>query len=169
VPSKYLARASVARFVTVCGAAGFKAIVMVPQLVLIVIFFASFLSTVVGCLSVAGACAFEVGLAQPATDVGRSAADELTTVKEDAAIAKAQSVESLFNFIPILFLCECTFHSHSIVPGGLLVTSKTTRFTSRTSFVIRVEIFSKVSYGTRDQSAVIASSLETGRSTIGWP
>ena len=33
-------------------------------------------------------------------------------------------------------------YSHSIVPGGLLVTSKTTRFTSRTSFVIRVEIFS---------------------------
>ena len=31
-------------------------------------------------------------------------------------------------------------YSHSIVPGGLLVTSRTTRLTSRTSLVIRVEI-----------------------------
>ena len=32
------------------------------------------------------------------------------------------------------------FHSHSMVPGGLLVTSNTTRLTSRTSLVMRVEI-----------------------------
>ncbi len=38
-----------------------------------------------------------------------------------------------------------TSYSHSIVAGGLLVTSNTTRFTSRTSFVIRVEIFSRTS------------------------
>ncbi|TMR93411.1 hypothetical protein EJK15_39520 [Nonomuraea basaltis] len=31
-------------------------------------------------------------------------------------------------------------HSHSMVPGGLLVTSTTTRLISRTSFVIRVEM-----------------------------
>ena len=31
-------------------------------------------------------------------------------------------------------------HSHSMVPGGLLVTSSTTRLTSGTSLVIRVEI-----------------------------
>jgi hypothetical protein len=30
-------------------------------------------------------------------------------------------------------------HSHSMVPGGLLVTSRTTRLTSGTSLVIRVE------------------------------
>ena len=34
---------------------------------------------------------------------------------------------------------------------------------------MRVEIFSNTSYGIRLQSAVIASSDETGRSTIGWP
>ena len=34
---------------------------------------------------------------------------------------------------------ECT-HSHSMVPGGFDVTSSTTRFTSRTSFVMRFEI-----------------------------
>jgi hypothetical protein len=64
---------------------------------------------------------------------------------------------------------EPVSYSHSIVPGGLLVMSSTTRFTSRTSFVMRVEIFANTSYGTRDQSAVIASSLDTGRSTTGCP
>ena len=60
-------------------------------------------------------------------------------------------------------------HSHSMVPGGLLVTSSTTRLTSGTSPVIRLLIVASRSYGMRDQSAVIASSLDTGRSTIGWP
>ena len=60
-------------------------------------------------------------------------------------------------------------HSHSMVPGGLLVTSSTTRLTSGTSPVIRLEILASRSYGSRDQSAVIASSLDTGRRTIGWP
>ena len=32
-------------------------------------------------------------------------------------------------------------YSHSMVPGGLLVTSRVTRLTSGTSLVIRVEIF----------------------------
>ena len=36
-------------------------------------------------------------------------------------------------------------HSHSMVPGGLLVTSRTTRLTSRTSLVMRVEIFASTS------------------------
>ncbi len=62
---------------------------------------------------------------------------------------------------------EKSSYSHSIVPGGFEVTSNTTRFTSETSFVIRFEIRANTSYGTRDQSAVIASSLDTGRNTIG--
>jgi hypothetical protein len=36
-------------------------------------------------------------------------------------------------------------YSHSIVPGGLDVTSRTTRLISRTSLVIRVEIRSSTS------------------------
>ena len=64
---------------------------------------------------------------------------------------------------------ELVAHSHSMVPGGLLVTSSTTRLTSGTSLVIRVEILARTSYGTRVQSAVIASSEETGRSTTGCP
>ena len=38
-------------------------------------------------------------------------------------------------------------HSHSIVPGGLLVTSRTTRLTSGTSLVMRVEIRASTSCG----------------------
>ena len=36
-------------------------------------------------------------------------------------------------------------HSHSMVPGGLLVTSRVTRLTSATSFVMRVEILASTS------------------------
>ena len=53
------------------------------------------------------------------------------------------------------------------MPGGFDVTSSTTLLTSRTSFVMRVEIRSSTSYGTRVQSAVIASSDDTGRNTMG--
>ena len=58
-------------------------------------------------------------------------------------------------------------YSHSMVPGGLLVMSSTTRLTSGTSLVIRVEIRASRSPGSRAQSAVMASSLVTGRSTTG--
>ena len=60
-------------------------------------------------------------------------------------------------------------YSHSIVPGGLLVTSSTTRLICGTSLVIRVEMCARTSSGSRAQSAVIASSLVTGRSTTGCP
>ena len=58
-------------------------------------------------------------------------------------------------------------HSHSIVAGGLLEMSSTTRLTSSTSLVMRVEIRSSTSVGRRAQSAVMASSLVIGRSTMG--
>ncbi len=60
-------------------------------------------------------------------------------------------------------------YSHSIVPGGLLVTSSTTRLICGTSLVTRVEMCARTSSGSRAQSAVIASSLVTGRSTTGCP
>ena len=60
-------------------------------------------------------------------------------------------------------------YSHSMVPGGFDVMSSVTRLTSRTSLVMRVEMRASTSYGTRVQSAVIASSDETGRRTTGWP
>ena len=47
--------------------------------------------------------------------------------------------------------------------------SRVTRLISGTSLVIRVLTVSSTSYGTRAQSAVIASSEVTGRSTTGWP
>src|SRR3546814_3009617 len=52
-------------------------------------------------------------------------------------------------------------HSHSMVPGGFEVTSSVTRLTSATSLVIRVEIFSSTSNGSRAQSAVIRSEEHT--------
>src|SRR6516162_11611023 len=60
-------------------------------------------------------------------------------------------------------------YSHSMVPGGLLVTSSTTRLISGTSLVIRVAIVVSTASGSRAQSAVMASSLVTGRSTTGCP
>src|ERR1700756_1143841 len=54
-------------------------------------------------------------------------------------------------------------YSHSIVLGGLLLTSYTTRVTPFTSFTIRVDILSSTSPGNLTQSAVIASSDCTTR------
>src|SRR5262249_49239526 len=58
-------------------------------------------------------------------------------------------------------------HSPSVVAGGLGVTSRTTRLTCGISFTIRDETSSTRSYGSRAQSAVIASSEVTARITTG--
>src|ERR1700743_2840546 len=54
-------------------------------------------------------------------------------------------------------------YSHSIVPGGLLVMSKTQRFTPFTSLMMRLESFSSRSYGSLTQSAVMPSCDSTAR------
>src|SRR4029453_13532038 len=59
-------------------------------------------------------------------------------------------------------------HSPSIVPGGFLVMSYATRFTPGTSRTIRCAIRSSASCGSRAQSAVIASSEVTTRTTTGF-
>lgn len=65
-------------------------------------------------------------------------------------------------------LCRKAFrlysgHSHSILAGGLVVTSSTTRFTCGTSLTILAEIVRTTSYGMRAQSAVMKSSVVTAR------
>lgn len=55
-------------------------------------------------------------------------------------------------------------YSHSIVAGGLLVISYTIRFMPCTSFVIREEIFVRISYGICAYSHVIKSLVRTARS-----
>ena len=55
-------------------------------------------------------------------------------------------------------------YSHSIVAGGLLLTSYTTRLTPFTSFAIRFEMCASTSCGNGNQSAVIPSRLVTARS-----
>src|SRR5580704_7916502 len=59
-------------------------------------------------------------------------------------------------------------HSHSIVPGGLEVTSYTTRFTPFTSFTIREEIVFRTSWGRATQSAVMPSSELTALIAHVW-
>jgi len=124
----------------------------------------------------------ELVLTQPAISEVVEVTGDLDCIKEDpfngALISfpklKSTEVKKLIAstraatlVVETNLLLRLTFYSHSIVPGGLLVMSSVTLFTSRTSFVIRVEIFSSTSYGNLLQSAVIASSLDTGRRTIG--
>src|SRR5262249_60786389 len=54
-------------------------------------------------------------------------------------------------------------YSHSMVPGGLEVTSYTTRLIPRTSFTMRLEMILSTSYGSGTQSAVMPSSEWTAR------
>ncbi len=58
---------------------------------------------------------------------------------------------------------QSTAYSHSIVAGGLEVTSYTIRLTFSTSLTIRTEIFSSTSQGMRAQSAVMPSMDVTAR------
>jgi four helix bundle protein len=55
-------------------------------------------------------------------------------------------------------------YSHSIVAGGFELTSYTTRFTPRTSLMMRLLIPASTSGGNAYQSAVIPSRLVTARS-----
>lgn len=55
-------------------------------------------------------------------------------------------------------------HSHSIVAGGLPETSYTTRFSPRTSLMIRFEVRPSSAYGRCAQCAVMKSVVCTARS-----
>src|SRR3989344_28700 len=65
-------------------------------------------------------------------------------------------------------LMSAVFYSHSIVAGGLFVMSYTTRLTSRISFVILVDIFSRIENGILEKFAVIASRDSTILTTTGY-
>ena len=62
---------------------------------------------------------------------------------------------------------NCTSYSHSIVAGGFDERSSATRLTPGISLMTLLEIVSRRSYGSRAQSAVIASSEVNARITIG--
>ena len=89
-----------------------------PQLVRKVRVFGIFFSGAMGCLRVAGTRGFAVDVLHEATDVGRSAACTLTS---DVAVSRV----AIRNVGSSFFMA----YSHSIVAGGLDVTSRTTRFT----------------------------------------
>jgi hypothetical protein len=102
------------------------------------------------------------------------------TVYRDPARPRAKMVNCSTRIDPNTVICQLSLrlkgrpdglrrcHFDSMVPGGLLVTPST-------AVELRHLIgdpgrdLAGTSYGTRVQSAVIASSEETGRSTIGWP
>ncbi len=60
-------------------------------------------------------------------------------------------------------LAAALFYSHSMVPGGLEVTSRTTRLTPRTSLTMRAETRRRRSSGRLTQSAVMPSEEATTR------
>lgn len=72
-----------------------------------------------------------------------------------------RTVQSLKEFLFVQY--QTLFHSHSIVPGGLLVISYTTQFIPLTSLIIRFDIFANTSGGNSNQSAVIPSVNVTER------
>src|SRR6266852_6730896 len=76
-----------------------------------------------------------------------------------ASLAWAACAPQLSTPFFIILLAQA--HSHSMVPGGFDVMSNTTRFTPFTSLTMRLLMRASTSYGTRAQSAVIASSLVT--------
>src|ERR1700724_3508542 len=85
----------------------------------------------------------------------------LTSPAAEAASTVASTPEGLIRRIT----STKPAYSHSIVAGGLLLTSRTTRLMPRTSLVIRLEIFATRSHGRRAQSAVMPSRLSTARRT----
>lgn len=87
----------------------------------------------------------------------KNGANTENTNKHDKISAFRVKIDTLWND---------GLYSHSIVAGGLLVTSYTTLLTPRTSFTMRVEALSSSSYGSRAQSAVIKSVVVTARSAI---
>src|SRR5439155_5640524 len=83
------------------------------------------------------------------------------TLSARAAAATARKVSAMARRIP----STRGPYSHSMVAGGLLLTSRTTRLIPRTSLVIRLELLATRSQGRRAQSAVMPSRLSTARST----
>src|SRR5690606_33798991 len=59
--------------------------------------------------------------------------------------------------------CQTWDHSHSIVAGGLLDTSYTTRLIPRTSLIIRDDTLANKGCGNGAQSAVMKSNVCTAR------
>src|SRR5690606_15260732 len=85
---------------------------------------------------------------------------ERTAVREDEGGARQRSWRAPQPSPPLEHPAP---HSHSMVPGGFDVMSYTTRFTPRTSLMIRDETRPRSSYGSGTQSAVMPSSECTAR------
>ena len=97
-------------------------------------------ATLFGCAIDRDACGLEVAIAHLFT--GSLGAAETGGVSETARTIAAAISNARFIMAKNT---DRSAYSHSIVPGGLLVISRVTRFTSRTSLVMRVEILASTS------------------------
>ena len=133
--------AKVAKAVKVCGALSpTVSTTIFPQLVMKVKVFGKTLAIVFGWAIDGDTCGLELALVHFFT--GSLVAAETVDISE-AAKAIAVAITKV-RFI-MAKNTDCSGYSHSIVAGGLLVISRVTRFTSRTSLVIRVEILARTS------------------------
>ena len=98
------------------------------------------LATVFGCAIDGDVCGFAVTFLQIFT--GSLVAAETVGASETARTIAVAMTKVRFIMVKNT---DYSGYSHSIVAGGLLVISRVTRFTSRTSLVIRVEILASTS------------------------
>lgn len=82
----------------------------------------------------------EQRVAKVVVGIGRNETDLFVCQLDGQSYAAAQQALPLDLSVPV-----GPGYSHSMVPGGLLVTSNTTRLISRTSLVMRVEMRSRTS------------------------
>lgn len=93
-------------------------------------------------------CAVDADAVKKVDDALLSGIQASTSVAARLVGGEARS-EHVFTPAGVTAASHPLIFSHSTVPGGLDVTSSTIRFTSRTSFVMRVEIRAKTSSGSR--------------------
>ena len=93
----------------------------------------------------------------------RALARVLFTVAVEGLSLRACTLCFLFSGNKKGGLAAALFYSHSMVPGGLEVTSRTTRLTPRTSLTMRAETRRRRSSGRLTQSAVMPSEEATTR------
>lgn len=96
--------------------------------------------------------------------VGVGIATLNTSSEESRVCGFGQGSAPFFRKPSICLVMSDGHHSHSIVAGGLLDTSYTTRLIPRTSLIIREEIRASNGCGSGAQSAVMKSNVCTARS-----
>jgi hypothetical protein len=85
------------------------------------------------------------------------------SVTKEPALKEEDTAKKIKAFLAFFKLFKSNY-SHSIVAGGLLLMSYTTRLIPLTLLIISLEMWAKNSYGKCAQSAVMPSTLVTALS-----